>query len=53
MYYNSCPICGANLNPGESCDCEEQKQESNTNVQVIGDSSSDVPAYEEVMGMYE
>lgn len=22
MYYNSCPICGANLDPGEVCDCE-------------------------------
>lgn len=48
MYYNSCPICGANLDPGESCDCEEQKQKSNSNVQVTSDSSSGVPTYKEV-----
>ncbi len=22
MYYNTCPDCGANLDPGEQCDCE-------------------------------
>lgn len=22
-YYQTCPYCGANLDPGESCDCEE------------------------------
>ena len=21
MYYNKCPECGANLDPGEECDC--------------------------------
>ncbi len=21
-YYHTCPICGANLDPGERCDCE-------------------------------
>ena len=21
MYYHVCPYCGANLDPGESCDC--------------------------------
>lgn len=21
-YYHTCPICGANLDPGEKCDCE-------------------------------
>lgn len=25
-YHNTCPNCGANLDPGESCDC--QKAES-------------------------
>lgn len=24
-YYNPCPLCGANLDPGETCDCEEQE----------------------------
>ena len=22
-YYRTCPICGANLDPGEKCDCQE------------------------------
>lgn len=26
MYYNSCPLCGANLDPGEPCDCKEQTE---------------------------
>ena len=25
-YYRTCPLCGANLDPGESCDCAEKKQ---------------------------
>jgi len=25
MYYNRCDMCGANLDPGERCDCQEQK----------------------------
>ena len=24
MLYYTCPHCGANLDPGEKCDCEEQ-----------------------------
>lgn len=23
-YYNTCPRCGAHLDPGESCDCEQK-----------------------------
>lgn len=26
-YYNECPLCGSNLDPGESCDCQKEKQE--------------------------
>ncbi|MCD7891566.1 MAG: hypothetical protein LUG26_07475 [Ruminococcus sp.] len=26
-YYNVCPDCGSNLDPGEKCDCERKKQE--------------------------
>lgn len=22
-YYNTCPDCGAHLDPGEACDCQE------------------------------
>lgn len=24
MYYRTCPICGAALDPGELCDCREE-----------------------------
>ena len=24
-YYDTCPNCGANLDPGERCDCAEEK----------------------------
>lgn len=27
MYYRTCPYCGCNLDPGESCDCRERKFE--------------------------
>lgn len=26
-YYDTCPKCGANLDPGEHCDCEEGSDE--------------------------
>lgn len=25
-FFNTCPICGANLDPGESCDCQEERE---------------------------
>lgn len=30
-YYHTCPSCGAALDPGESCDCQEEtsKEENN------------------------
>ena len=24
-YYRTCPLCGAHLDPGESCGCQEAK----------------------------
>lgn len=27
MWYRICPDCGANLDPGEKCDCKEKKYE--------------------------
>nr|WP_315104215.1 hypothetical protein [uncultured Catonella sp.] len=27
-YYKTCYICGCNLDPGETCDCEEQSREN-------------------------
>lgn len=26
MYYRTCPECGSNLDPGERCDCNEEKE---------------------------
>ena len=26
-YYRTCPYCGANLDPGETCDCQIEKKE--------------------------
>ncbi len=26
MYYNVCEYCGANLDPGERCDCQDRKK---------------------------
>lgn len=25
-YYRTCPMCGANLDPGEKCDCIKEKE---------------------------
>lgn len=25
-YYRICPRCGCNLDPGEPCDCEQEKE---------------------------
>jgi hypothetical protein len=24
-YYHTCPLCGANLDPNENCDCQDDK----------------------------
>ena len=26
VYFNICPICGANLDPGEPCDCQGKEE---------------------------
>ena len=26
-YYTTCPHCGANLDPGERCDCQDRQEE--------------------------
>ena len=25
-YYHTCPYCGANLDPGERCDCRDEEE---------------------------
>jgi len=32
MYYNTCELCGAHLDPGEDCDCAERKQENQNRI---------------------
>ncbi len=27
-YYHTCPECGANLDPGEKCDCIDAKEKA-------------------------
>lgn len=29
-YYNVCPKCGATLDPGEPCDCENEQEKKNS-----------------------
>lgn len=26
--YRTCPLCGAHLDPGERCDCQDEKEEA-------------------------
>lgn len=26
MYFRTCPYCGAHLDPGETCDCQEKEK---------------------------
>lgn len=28
-FYNTCPLCGATLDPGERCDCEIEQEKRN------------------------
>lgn len=27
MFYRTCPHCGCNLDPSESCDCQQERKE--------------------------
>lgn len=29
-FYNTCPLCGSNLDPGEPCNCELEREKENT-----------------------
>ncbi len=37
MKYNTCPYCGANLDPGEKCDCREEDDEENQKITEISE----------------
>lgn len=41
-FYNTCPLCGGNLDPGERCDCiqeELQKEQAMKNMLKVGKSN--------------
>lgn len=38
-YYHTCPLCGANLDPNESCDCQKDNTSSDPNVTEKSDGS--------------
>lgn len=31
-YYWTCPYCHSNLDPGETCDCQKEKETNPTNI---------------------
>lgn len=33
-YYNTCPNCGSSLDPGESCDCQKEREETDGGKQM-------------------
>lgn len=35
-YYNTCPVCGANLDPNEKCDCYLDEQTCSDEVRELG-----------------
>ena len=41
MYYNECPFCGCNLDPGERCDCRDEKEKEKRKVEDLLTISSD------------
>lgn len=47
-YYNVCPYCGSNLDPGETCDCQTQEttvrdKKRATILNGNGNSSTHIP----------
>ena len=41
MYYNECPFCGCNLDPGERCECRDEKEKKKRKVEDLLTISSD------------
>lgn len=35
MHFHRCEICGANLDPGERCDCEQEKERETKRLQKL------------------
>ncbi len=56
MYYHECPICGACLDPGERCDCEEIENppddgEDRQAETVVTETTSSISIWEESVKM--
>lgn len=34
-FYRQCPFCGANLDPGEPCDCQEEKKKEKKRLEQL------------------
>lgn len=41
MYYRECPYCGCNLDPGEHCDCRDEKEKKIEEMQKLYISDHD------------
>jgi len=49
MYYNECPLCGAHLDPGEPCDCEEERQRQTQRIMSMIRENKNSNQYELVL----
>ncbi len=38
-YYHTCPLCGANLDPGERCECQNGSQNKKERENMKNDSN--------------
>ena len=45
-YYWTCPYCGANLDPGEICDCQKDSSNEDSYKSVQGGETKDVQRLE-------
>ncbi len=32
-YFKTCPLCGASLDPGETCDCKDEENERKARIE--------------------
>lgn len=55
MYYKICSNCGANLDPGERCDCEEERQKQTDRIismmKINKDGQYELAMVEDVHGI--
>lgn len=55
-YYDVCPDCGANLDPGESCNCRDEEMRKQESIEKMFQENQDTGQYEfrfsEMAGSY-